>query len=316
MNSEDISQNTNNEDEINLLEYLYVLVKHKWIIIAMALLGFLGGYSIALYIGPVYIADAIIASKEVETQQTPNLSGMGFLGAMAAAQLNVGGNASLEKITFLTENRTFNAAFAAKYNIASFLFPEFWDSTRKTWRDTVDGSPFDSSSWPKPLGTGGYFVSKFLQKEMLKNGTMSIRVAHKDSLTAYTLLSYYITFLDDHIRETAQLSARENRDYLDTQLLNIADPLVRTKLQELIAKEVEKMMVVSKPAFRVVDDVLVGMNFKEKKIFPLLGFVGMLFLTISLVILSHAVGKLGKTEEDFKYVDGIKRQIFKLPFFR
>ena len=71
-------------DEINLLEYLYVLIKNKWLIIGLTLLGFIGGYIAALIKGPVYISDAVIAPKEMESVKTPDLSGLGMFGGMVA----------------------------------------------------------------------------------------------------------------------------------------------------------------------------------------------------------------------------------------
>ena len=67
-------------DEINILEYIYVLVKNKWWIIGFALLGLVSGYLLALIKGPTFKAEAIIAAKENENKSAPNLSGLGAFG--------------------------------------------------------------------------------------------------------------------------------------------------------------------------------------------------------------------------------------------
>ena len=71
-------------DEINLLEYIYVLVKHKWWIIGATILGLVGGYVAALIKGPTYVAEAVIAAKESENQKTTSLAA---LSGMLASSL-------------------------------------------------------------------------------------------------------------------------------------------------------------------------------------------------------------------------------------
>ena len=104
-------------DEINLLEYIYALVKNKWLIIGLTVAGFAGGYFLALLKGPTWVADAVIAPKEAENQKQPNLSSFGAFGGLVANQLNIGGNASLDKIELLLDSRDFNARLIERYNL-------------------------------------------------------------------------------------------------------------------------------------------------------------------------------------------------------
>ena len=46
-------------DEINLLEYIYVLVKNKWWIIGLTIAGLVIGYIAALIKGPTWVAEAV-----------------------------------------------------------------------------------------------------------------------------------------------------------------------------------------------------------------------------------------------------------------
>jgi hypothetical protein len=98
-----------NPDEINLLEYIYALVKHKWLIIGLTFLGLVAGYTAALIKGPTWVAEAVIAPREAESQKMPSFSGLGALGGIVASQLNLGGNASLEKIDLILDSREFGA---------------------------------------------------------------------------------------------------------------------------------------------------------------------------------------------------------------
>ncbi len=293
-------------DEINLLEYLYVLIKNKWFIIGLTVLGLISGYITALIKGPVYVADAVIAPREAETVKMPDLSGLGMFGGMVASQLNVGGNANLEKIELILNSRKFNAELVEKRDLVPMVYPEQWDTMNNKW--------IGQTEQPAHVSTGSYIKSKFLKKEIDKNGTMNIRVEHKDSLFSYKVLLAYLEYLDTFIKNDVQIDAKENRDYLENQLLGITDPLLRAKIQELIAKEVEKMMVVSKEAFKIIDPIYTYKSFKEKKLFPLLFAFGLFFIVVLFLIFQHAFYHGEKSVEDKNLMQEIKKEIWALPF--
>jgi LPS O-antigen subunit length determinant protein (WzzB/FepE family) len=52
-----------NPDEINLLEYINALVKHKWLIIGFTLPGLVAGYIAALIKGSPWAAETVMALK-------------------------------------------------------------------------------------------------------------------------------------------------------------------------------------------------------------------------------------------------------------
>ena len=145
---------------------------------------------------------------------------------------------------------------------------------------------------------------------------MVLEVAANDSLFADTLLSMYMKYLDTYLRTSVQQEAKENRDYLEKQLLGVTDPLLRTKIQELIANEVEKMMVVSKEAFQTIDPPYVMKQFKEKKLYPLVFAFGLSFVAILLIVFHHAFTASPKTEEDRRYIDGIRKELTSVPFVK
>jgi hypothetical protein len=75
-------------------------------------------------------------------------------------------------------------------------------------------------------------------------------VNSKDSTFADTTSIKCLQYLNIYIKDMVLREARENVSYLDKQLEIVADPLLREKLQGLIANEMEKEMLVSKEAFR------------------------------------------------------------------
>lgn len=298
-------QQYHDPDEINLLEYFYALVKSKWLIVGMTVLGLVGGYLAARVKGPSYQSSAVIAPRETDSQKSPNLSGLGMFGGIVASQLDIGGNASLDKIDIILDSRKFNAEMIEAHELMPLIYAEFYDSAAQAWNEEF--------VVPTPAKAAGYVKGEFLEKEINKNNTMNLSVSSGDSVLTARLLDAYLAYLDSYIRNSVQTEAQENRTYLEQKLITITDPLLRAKIQELIANEVEKEMVVSKEAFRIIDPPYVSKQFKEKKLYPLVFAFGLFFLTMLFVVFRHALLSSDKTEEDKRLIEGIKREL-RIPF--
>lgn len=301
---------TPDPDEINLLEYIYVLVKNKWWIIGAAILGLAVGYIAAKVKGPTYVAEAVIAAKENENKSSPNLSSLGAFSGLVASQLNIGGNPGLDKIELILGSRKFSAELIEKYNLLPEVFKnqypkayeKFYDTTRDEWK-----SEFIQ---PNILAIGAGLSGKFLKKVANKNSTMTISIESKDSTFSDTLLSKYLQYLNYFIQTSVLTDAKENVAYLDKQLVTVVDPLLREKLQGMIASELEKEMLVSKEAFKVVDPQISTVKFKEKRLFPLLFGVGFLFIMMMIVVLGYAFCSVQKSEEDRELIKRIRKHLF------
>lgn len=297
-------------DEINLLEYLYVLLRRKRMIAGLTLAGLVFGFIAALIKGPTWTAEALIAPKELESQKSPSLSGLGALGGLVASQLNLSGNASLDKLDLTLDSRDFSSKLIEHYSLLPAIFKykwpkmyrKYWDPEANNWKETF--------KMPQPLAMGGFLKTKFLKKTMdIKSNTISIMVRSKDSAFTYNLSTSYVEYLNEYIKTTVQNEARGNVAYLDSQLVKIIDPLLREKVQQLIANEIEKEMVVSKEAFRIIDPVYVSNKFKEKKLYPLVFGFGLFFLGCLLAVFGHAFSSTGSTKEDRDLMDKIKQEI-------
>ena len=138
---------------------------------------------------------------------------------------------------------------------------------------------------------------------------MVLRIQSKDSTFSRILATAYIDYLNEFIKTNTQAEARENVMYLDSQLVRIIDPLLREKIQGLIANEIEKEMVVSKEAFKVIDPVFRYSTFKEKKMYPLAYGAGLFFLTIIVVFVVFVFTSAKKTGEDLELVAKLKKEI-------
>jgi hypothetical protein len=138
---------------------------------------------------------------------------------------------------------------------------------------------------------------------------MTLDIKSRDSTFSINLANNYIEYLNEYIKSNVQTDARENVSYLEKQLVSISDPLLREKIQGLIANEIEKEMVVSKEAFRVVDPVYLSKTFKEKKLYPLVFGFGMFFMTCLAFVFGQAFSSAEKTEEDKLLINKIKKEL-------
>lgn len=298
-------------EEINLLEYIYILVKHKRLIIGLTFLGIVLGFIAALIKGPTWVAEAMIAPKERESQQSTSLAQLGALGGIVASQLSLDvGSASLNMMDMILDSRDFGAKLIEKDSLLPVIYryqwpgkyKKYWDPSRNTWKPNFVR--------PKPLAMGGFLKTKYVKKTKdTKKNMIVFSIQSKDSAFTDNLATLYLDYLNEYIRTKVQTEAKENVAYLDSELVSIADPLLRTKILGLLASEIEKQMVVSREAFKVADPLYLKKNFKEKKIFPIVFGFGLLFLSCLFLVFRQAVTSSDKTEEDRQLINKIKDEI-------
>jgi len=300
------------EDEINLLELFYVLVKYKTIILLLCAIGFSGGFMAARMKGPTYISEAVLIPKESDGGRAPNLGAFGAFGGLAG--LNIAGNPGLEKIQLYLESRTFNSEFIEKYDLTT----EIYANAKNKWLSRAYREHFDTASgkWNEEIilarsdQLAGVLSNTVFKKNITKEGTLELKAISKDSLFSYKVLNACLEYLNNYIQTSVQTEAKENVNYLERQLFSIADPLLREKLQEKIAAEIEKAMIVSKEAFKVLDRPFCTNQHREKKLYPVAGAFAMFFGSSGLFIFLHYIFGAGNTNsESRKWIDKIRREM-------
>jgi LPS O-antigen subunit length determinant protein (WzzB/FepE family) len=306
-----VPQPVANADEINLLEYVYALVKNKWWIIGATVVGLVLGIVVAIIKGPTYVADATIAPKETDSDKSSSLSSLGALGSLVSSQLSLGGNASLDKIQLVMNSREFNAAFVEQSGLATDvirfgapkMYSKVFDKKKNTWKPGF--------IMPRREDLGMMFKSSFVKTgtNPAASNTLVITISSKDSTMTDSASVKYLSFLDDYLRKQVQSDASSNVDYLNKQLETTVDPLLREKLQTMIASEVEKEMLVSKEAFKVIDPPYRKAMFKEQRMYPLVFGAGLFFLITIVIIIRQAFSTATTTEDDRKLIGKIKKEI-------
>jgi hypothetical protein len=297
-------------DEINLLEYIYALVKRKKLITCCTLLGLVLGFIAALIKGPTWVAEAVIAPKQIESQKSSPLAGLGGLGGLMASQLDLFGNASLDKMDLILDSRDFGAKLIEKYDLLPVIYKikrpkvykKYWDPSQNAWKPAFIK--------PKPLDMGNLIKAKYLKKTKDgKRNTLLLSIHSKDSAFSINLATKYVEYLNEYIKSDIQREARGNVAYLDTQLVSIVDPLLRTKILGLIADEIEKEMVVSNEAFKTIDPVYIYKKSKEKKLYPLVFAFGLFIISFMVIVFIQAFASSEKSEDDKLLINKIMDEL-------
>ncbi|KMQ52116.1 hypothetical protein CHISP_1105 [Chitinispirillum alkaliphilum] len=300
--------------EINLLEYICLFLRYKCLIVGICSFGLITGYITAVIKGPTYISEAVIVSREREGAQgaMQNLSSFGPFGTMVASQFNMAENPGLDKMKLIINSRVFNSELIEKFDLLPDLYRQ------KFPKKLEDSYIPETNQWmpdfenPDMMSMGDLLREEFLHLETKTNGTMEIQVRSKDSLFSSNLMNAYLVYLNSYIQKSVVEEAEGNVEFLRARMAGVADPLLRDKLLELIATEMEKSMLVSREAFRVIDSQFDYVMHREKLLYPVL-FAGIgLFLSIFTLVSSHALfgGDLSETEK--KLVADIKREMRKL----
>lgn len=304
------AQRVRDPDEINLLEYIYVLVRHKKLIAGLTLFGLALGFIAALIKGPAWVAEAVIAPKETQSQKSSPLAGLGGLGGLMASQLDLFGNASLDKMDLILDSRDFGAKLIEKHDLLPAIYKIKWPKVYKKYWDPAQNSWKPAFEKPKPLDMGSLLRTKYLKKTRdNKKNTLLLSIRSRDSAFSINLAEKYVEYLNEYIKSDIQHEAKGNVAYLDTQLVSVVDPLLRQKILSLIADEIEKEMVVSNEAFKTIDPVYIYKKSKEKKLYPLLLGFALFFMSCLIIVFMQAFASSEKTEEDKLLIEKIKREM-------
>ncbi len=307
------------EDEINLLDLFIVLLKHKVMIFLVVFLAGVAAVVISLMMPNVYRSEATIAPTEQE-KVGGGLSALGGFGAMIASEAGIGGSGSLEQFDVVLKSRELTKAVVREHNLLPVIFDESWDPKTGKWKveepsslqkavaavremlGTAPDKKKDGLEFPtlqdayKPMQE---FLGKTPDK---KQNVMRISFESKDPEMARTILDYYIVGMSEFLRRQTLEDASAQQEHLNQQLSRTSDPLLRNKLYDLIARQIEKetlARVQKYYGFNVIDPAFVP----EKKFKPkraqicMISVVVAFFIAIFLAFFMEYVTNL-KTRED------------------
>lgn len=268
------------DDEKNLLDYWRIVWKRKGLIILITFIAVVISAFYAFSITDIYQSTAVISpinSKE---------SGGGGMSALAQQfgglpGISLPGSSSASEITNLLKSNILREKIIERYNLLPVLFDDKWDEEKKDWKRgerssfTLNPSVLMQKVMavikPKTQnpesGVQNYGIPavwdglRMLNKivrvaDNKKENTITISVEFYDPEMAGKMIEYFLAALTDHMSGEAKRVASTNRKYLEEQLWTTTDPLIKQKIYNLIAQQIETSMmseVKENFAFKVID---------------------------------------------------------------
>jgi len=297
------------DDEINLLDYWRVIWKRRrmigWLVGAVVL----ATVVISLTMTNIYQAKALITPISAKD------SGGG--GAISALAQQFGGlpgialpaSSSATEIVNLLKSNILREKVIERYQLLPVLFYKQWDAEKKDWkRGAGSGISLNPMTYLGKLASAvisgeekgvrkkdpgipdvwdGLRMLEGIVKinPSIKENSITIMVDYYDPEMAAKMVDYFLTALTDHMSTEARRVASINQKYLEEQLGKTADPLIKQKIYNLIAQQLETSMMAEVKenfAFKVIDPPKVP----DRKIKPkraqmvMLSFVVAVFMGI------------------------------------
>jgi uncharacterized protein involved in exopolysaccharide biosynthesis len=229
------------EDEINLVDLFMVLLKRKGLIIGLVFFTGVAAVIISLLMTNIYRSDATILPRQEEQSSSAAISSaLVGLGGMVAGQLGLGGAGSLEKMEVIMRSRHLAQQVIEKYDLMPVLFADAWDEKAKKWKTT---KWFGLAEKEPPTIQDG--IKKIIDDFMTvtpdtTKGTLKVAFDHREPQTAKNIVEYFLIQTSETMREVVLRDAAENMRFLNEQLEKATDPLLRAKIYDMLAKEIEK----------------------------------------------------------------------------
>lgn len=273
------------QPEIDLATLFRVLRRRALPILAGGLAAAAAAAVFSLMVTPVYRSEAVIAPRQAGGGGSSSLiSQLGGLGGMVSSQFGMSGSGySLERLEVVLKSRNLAQSVLDSADLLPRLFPEKWNGGAKAWKQDK----------PRPSDRDGVDL---LRAKLLsvttdsKRQILTIRMDAGDSLLAAELVNRYLQALGRKIKADIRTDADSNKNYLETQLLSVSDPVVREKILNLIGLEIEKATLVSSKSFDILESPEVPkVRSKPRRTrMVIVGFLTGLILAGSFAVLRHS----------------------------
>ena len=310
------------EDEISLLDLFIVLLKHKGMIVFIVLLTGIAALVISLRMTEIYRSECTIAPTQQEriSGLSGGLAALGGLGAMIASEMGIGASGSLDQFDVVLKSRELTNTIVQQHDLLPLLFEEAWDDRNKRWkvgkpsllqqassalRDLVKPDEGKNNRQPSKFPTldDAYrdIQERFRVSPDRKQNVMRLSFEHRDPKIAQAILTYYVTGLSEFLRGMTVEETAAQRAHLTEQLAKTTDPLLKSRLYELISKLIEKEALAKiqrNYSFNIIDPAFVpDKKFKPKRAqICILSVVVAFFFAVFLAFFLEYLQNLGKKE--------------------
>lgn len=283
-------------DEINLLDIIKVLFKHKRLIMLFVLVTVIATTIASFFMTKVYESKTIIAPIQAEDH-----SGMSVVAVQFGIAAPQASNAS--EIVGLLKSNVLMQKILEKHNLYNVLLTQ---------------SESNKMGENEKIWTGIRILKEDILKvtENKKDNMITVSAQYNDPKIAEKIANATIRELTEHMSGEAKRVAETNKMYLESQINTTSDPYIRTNIYNLIARQIQTAMLAEVKenfAFKVIDPPRVPF----KKIKPkraqmvIIAFVVSLFLGILMAFGKEHFQKNGREWGEIVNMSGLKRLSWK-----
>lgn len=299
-----------NKDEVDLLELTKTIWSGRRLIVWIIVVCVLSTIILSMFMTNIYTAQAVLKPTS-QSQAGGKLSALAsqFGGLATLAGIAMPSSASSTEIVNLLNSNILKKEIIENYELLPVLFPDQWDEKKKAWKKPglsinplVLMAKLNSNSSKKKeipdIWNGIRMLNSIVKIDYdMKEDIIAISVDFRDPEKAAQIANYFIIALNDHMSLEAKRIALVNREYLEKQLLETNDPIVRQKIYNLIADKIETTMMAEVKegfAFKVLDPPMAP----DKKSKPkraqmvIVAFIVSLFLGIFIVLIRDYIKKV------------------------
>ena len=285
------------QDGVSLLDYWKVLVKWKYLIIAITLSTVIGSVVGALKSTPIYRAHVLLSPIEEDSEGGLSALASRYSGLAAMAGITIpnrGGIKKSDESLAILQSRSFISKFIQDENLMPLLFEDTWDNEKGKW--TVGSIPTKGMAF-------SLFSSIVNMSTDRQTGLVTLTVDWKDSVLVAEWANKLIKKLNFYVKDKRVAEVNKNMEFLQKQLssTNIAEN--RAILYDLIESNTKTIMlanVTDEFAFKVLDPAFVpeGRIKPKRKMIVMFGlFIG-LGMGVGLAFLLNYVQDLKVSEKE------------------
>ncbi|MBN1363405.1 MAG: hypothetical protein JW976_01235 [Syntrophaceae bacterium] len=313
--SEPINISYENEDEIDLLELAKTIWNSRkliiWIVVACTAVTII----LSLFMTNIYTARAILKpTSPTQTGGKAVSSLMAQFGGLASlAGIAMPASASSTEMVNLLESNILRKEIIENYQLLPVLFSDRWNIEKKAWKKPgISLNPLaliaglGSRTSKKERGIPDTWDGIRKLNDMvkidynIKEDIITVSADFPDPEIAAGIVNSFIVALNDHMSLEAKRVALVNREYLEKQLTETNDPIVKQKIYNLIADKIETMMMAEVKegfAFKVLDPPMVpDEKSKPKRAqMAVVAFMVSLFMGVFVVLFREYVRKIKAT---------------------
>lgn len=270
--TENVTQVSQVDDEIDLRELFAIIWRGKWIIIATTFVFAVASVLYALSLPNIYKSEALLAP--VAEQANGGLPGQ--LGGIAAlAGVNIGSSGEIDKITLaiqIMQSREFISHFIQRHNILVPLFAvkewradsdelvidtEIYDTTQQKWIREVK-APLKVQ--PSMQEAHKAFIKILNVTKEKDSGLIIVSIEHHSPSLAKQWVALLVQDINAVMRKRDATDAQKSINYLSKQINETSFSEVKATLFSLIEEQTKTLMLTSvrdEYAFQTVDPAVV-----------------------------------------------------------